>query len=164
MKTFALLFLGFLPFAIFAQPKDGMRAIGFTLLNPDEEMVSLSDYEGKVVLIDFWASWCKPCRKENPNIVEAYEKYRKSNFINGKGFVILSVSLDRDKEAWVKAIEKDNLKWDGHVWDKSKDVTRKYNVRSIPHSFLIDGNGKIVAQGDDLRGIGLHVEIEKLIK
>jgi thiol-disulfide isomerase/thioredoxin len=141
-----------------------MRAINFTLLDQKGNMVALSDYEGKVVLLDFWASWCGPCRQENPNIVEAYNKYKNSKFSNGKGFVILSVSLDKNEEAWNKAIVKDNLTWDGHVWDKKGEVTRKYGVRSIPHSFLIDGEGNIVAQGNTLRGIGLHVEIEKLIK
>jgi thiol-disulfide isomerase/thioredoxin len=149
---------------MFAQPKNGMRAIGFTLLNQEGEKVSLDDYEGKVILLDFWASWCGPCRKENPNIVEAYGKYKNSKFNNGKGFVVLSVSLDRAEQPWKDAIVKDDLQWDGHVWDKENEVTRKYNVRSIPHSFLIDGNGIIVAQGDALRGIGLHIEIEKMIK
>jgi len=164
MKNLIILLVGFLPLLMFAQPKNGMRAIGFTLLNQEGEKVSLDDYEGKVILLDFWASWCGPCRKENPNIVEAYGKYKNSKFNNGKGFVVLSVSLDRAEQPWKDAIVKDDLQWDGHVWDKENEVTRKYNVRSIPHSFLIDGNGIIVAQGDALRGIGLHIEIEKMIK
>lgn len=164
MKNLILLLVGFLPFLTFAQPKNGMRAMNFTLLDQDGKMVALSDYKGQVVLLDFWASWCGPCRQENPNIVEAYNKYKNSKFSNGKGFVVLSVSLDRSEDAWKKAIVKDNLKWDGHVWDKKGEVTRKYGVRSIPHSFLIDGDGKIITQGDALRGIGLHIQIEKLIK
>ncbi|HLV41520.1 MAG TPA: TlpA disulfide reductase family protein [Brumimicrobium sp.] len=164
MKNLILLIIGFLPFLAFAQPKNGMRAINFTLLDERGKMVALSDYKGKLVLLDFWASWCGPCRQENPNIVEAYNKYKNGKFTNGKGFVVLSVSLDRAEEPWKNAIVKDNLKWDGHVWDKSGEVTNKYGVRSIPHSFLIDGDGKIVAQGDALRGIGLHIQIEKLIK
>ena len=164
MNNLIILLVGFLPLLMFAQPKNGMRAIGFTLLNQEGEKVSLDDYEGKVILLDFWASWCGPCRKENPNIVEAYGKYKNSKFNNGKGFVVLSVSLDRAEQPWKDAIVKDDLQWDGHVWDKENEVTRKYNVRSIPHSFLIDGNGIIVAQGDALRGIGLHIEIEKMIK
>lgn len=141
-----------------------MRAIGFTLLNPEGEMVALADYKGKVVLLDFWASWCKPCRMENPNIVEAYDKYKEAKFKEAKGFVVLSVSLDRNEEAWKKAIIKDDLKWDGHVWDKGNKIARKYNVRSIPYSFLIDSEGKIVNQGNALRGIGLHIEIEKMLE
>ncbi|HLW30402.1 MAG TPA: TlpA disulfide reductase family protein [Brumimicrobium sp.] len=164
MKNLILFLVGFLPFLTFSQPKNGMRAMNFTLLDQDGKMVALSDYKGQVVLLDFWASWCGPCRQENPNIVEAYNKYKNSKFSNGKGFVVLSVSLDRSEDAWKKAIVKDNLKWDGHVWDKKGEVTRKYGVRSIPHSFLIDGDGKIITQGDALRGIGLHIQIEKLIK
>lgn len=164
MKNIVLLLVGFLPFLMFAQPQNGMRAIGFTLLNPEGEMVALADYKGKVILLDFWASWCGPCRKENPNIVEAYDKYKDSKFKNGKGFVVLSVSLDRSEQQWKDAIVKDNLKWKGHVWDKKGEVTRKYNVRSIPHSFLIDGDGIIVTQGDALRGVGLHIQIEKMLK
>src|SRR5690554_653480 len=131
MKNILLFLVVFLPLTLFAQPKNGMRAIGFTLLNPEGEMVALADYKGKVVLLDFWASWCKPCRMENPNIVEAYDKYRGAKFKEGKGFVVLSVSLDRNEEAWKKAIIKDDLKWDGHVWDKGNKIARKYNVRSI---------------------------------
>lgn len=164
MKNLIILLVGFLPFLSFAQPNNGMRAINFTLLDPDGNMVALSDYKGQLVLLDFWASWCGPCRKENPNIVEAYNKYKNQKFTNGKGFAVLSVSLDRAESAWIEAIEKDKLNWDGHVWDKKGEVTRKYGVRSIPHSFLIDGEGKIVAQGDALRGIGLHIQIEKFLK
>jgi peroxiredoxin len=164
MKNIVLLLVGFLPFLMLAQPKNGMRAINFTLLDQKGNEVALSDYNGQVVLLDFWASWCGPCRKENPNLVEAYHKYKNEKFINGKGFVILSVSLDKSEEPWKEAIENDALEWDGHVWDNKGEVTRKYGVRSIPHSFLIDGEGNIVAQGDVLRGIGLHIEIEKLLK
>src|SRR5690554_3247027 len=161
MKRIILFLIGFLPFIMLAQPDNGMRAIGFTLLNPEGEMVTLDEYKGQVVLLDFWAAWCKPCRMENPNIVEAYEKYKDAKFKNGKGFTVLSVSLDRSESDWISAIEKDNLSWKGHVWDKKGEVSRKYNVRSIPQSFLINGDGKIVAQGNEVRGIGLHIEIEK---
>lgn len=157
-----ILFL--LPFFALAQPKNGMRAMDFTLLDQKGKEVSLSDYRGKVVFLDFWASWCGPCRHENPNVVEAYHKYKKTEFKNANGFEVLSVSLDRDERAWKKAIKDDKLVWKGHVWDKEKEAQRKYGVRSIPSGFLIDGNGKIVAQGRDLRGIGLHIEIEKLLK
>lgn len=153
-----------LPFLTWAQPKDGMRAMDFTLINNKGKEVSLSDYKGKVVLIDFWASWCGPCRKENPNVVEAYKKYKDKAFKTGKGFEVLSVSLDRGEAPWLKAIKDDRLVWKGHVWDKDGAVSTKYGVRSIPYGFLIDGEGKIVAQGHKLRDIGLHIEIEKLLK
>src|SRR5690554_807736 len=161
MKNTILLLIVFLPYFMFAQPKNGMRAINFTLLDQKGNMVALSDFKGKVVLLDFWASWCGPCRKENPNIVEAYNKYRKSKFKNENGFVILSVSLDRNEEEWNKAIIKDRLSWNSHVWDKKGIVSKKYGIRTIPYSFLIDGDGNIVAQGNVIRGLGLHIEIEK---
>ena len=164
MKNTILLLIVFLPYFMFAQPKNGMRAINFTLLDQKGNMVALSDFKGKVVLLDFWASWCGPCRKENPNIVEAYNKYRKSKFKNENGFVILSVSVDRHEEEWNKAIIKDRLSWNSHVWDKKGIVSKKYGIRTIPYSFLIDGDGNIVAQGNVIRGLGLHIEIEKLLK
>lgn len=92
-------------------------------------------------------SWCRPCRQENSNIVEAYEKYKKANFKNAKGFVVLNVSLDKDEKAWKAAIKTDGLNWNSHAWDKQSEVSRKYGVTSIPYGFLINGEGKIVAQG-----------------
>lgn len=161
MKNLLFIVLGILPSLAFSQPQNGSQSIDFTLLNPQGKEVSLSDYRGKLVLLDFWASWCGPCRKENPNVVEAYEKYKKGKFKNANGFVVLSVSLDRSEQAWKNAIKADGLIWKSHVWDKNSKITRKYGVRSIPYPFLIDGEGKIIAQGNQLRGIGLHILIEK---
>lgn len=117
----------------------------------------LSDLKGKTVLIDFWASWCGPCRRENPNVVTAFDKYNKD------GFEVFSVSLDRAKEPWIAAIEKDGLKWKNHVselkhWDCS--AAKTYGVSSIPKTFLVDKDGKII--GSDLRGPALEAKLQAI--
>lgn len=143
---------------------NGDTAPEIELTNPEGKTIKLSKLRGKMVLIDFWASWCGPCRKENPNVVEAYKKYAKSKFNNGKGFEVFSVSLDRTEEPWVKAIETDKLTWKNHVWDKEGKASRAYGVSSIPTAFLIDGNGSILARGQELRGLGLHMKLDDQLK
>ena len=136
----------------------GSVAPDFTLPDVDGNPVSLSSYRGKYVLVDFWAAWCPDCRKENPNIVAAWEKY------HGKNFDVLGVSLDRNRDQWLAAIEKDGLKWtqvsDLKYW--SSDAAVLYCIRWIPMSFLIDPEGKIVAIG--LEGEELHKKLEELLK
>ncbi|NBC07198.1 MAG: redoxin domain-containing protein [Bacteroidetes bacterium] len=136
----------------------GSTAPDFTQKNPDGEEVSLSDFRGKVVLIDFWASWCGPCRRENPKVVKLYEEYKD------QGFEILGVSLDRKKDRWLKAIEADGLVWP-HVSDLKgwqNEVAQLYGVGSIPHTVLLDREGKIVAQ--KLRGPALEQKVAELMK
>lgn len=157
------LMLAFTP-AKMTPPPSGTQAPEIELTDREGKTVKLSSLKGKLVLIDFWASWCGPCRRENPNLVEAYEKYKDKKFTSGKGFEIFSVSLDKNEDAWKKAIEKDNMSWKNHVVDKTGATAQAYGVNTIPNGFLVDGKGNILAQGDALRGIGLHVEIEKLLK
>ncbi len=125
--------------------------------NPDGKLMKLSDLRGKVVLIDFWASWCRPCRMENPNVVKLYEKYRS------KGFDVYSVSLDRDKTSWVNAIKSDNLSWESHVSDLkywSSAGAKLYGVSSIPSTFLLDKEGRII--GKNLRGAALESKLREI--
>jgi len=136
----------------------GTEAPDFTLSTPKGGQLALSSFKGKVVLVDFWASWCGPCRKENPNVVRLYKKFHP------KGFEILSVSLDDDKDKWLKAIEKDGLTWN-HVsdlrgWDCA--AAKLYGVESIPFTVLLDKEGKIIAKS--LRGVDLEKKLEELFK
>ena len=138
----------------------GAVAPAFTQLTPEGTKVALADYRGKYVLVDFWASWCKPCREENPTVLKAYQMFRDRNFD------ILSVSLDDEKgrEKWLKAIADDHLPWtqvsDLHGF--RGEVVRLYGVRSIPQNFLLDPQGKILAT--NLHGAALEAALARFIK
>jgi thiol-disulfide isomerase/thioredoxin len=130
--------------------------------NWNDSLITLSSLKGKMVLIDFWASWCAPCRMENPNVVKAYSEFKDKSFKDAKGFTILGVSLDDRKEAWKNAVKKDNLYWNAHISDLrgwNSEAALKYQISSIPNNYLINGNGIIV--GKNLRGPDLEKALEK---
>jgi len=138
----------------------GAIAPDFTQMTPENQPVKLSDFKGKYVLIDFWASWCGPCRAENPNVVKVYNQYKDN------GFTVLGISLDNEKgrDAWLKAINKDQLTWtqvsDLKGW--YNEVAALYSVKAVPQNFLIDPNGKIIAK--NLRGEELAAKLKEIIK
>jgi len=135
----------------------GTEALDFTQNDTSGRAVTLSSFRGKYVLVDFWASWCGPCRMENPNVVNMYQKFK------GKNFTVLGVSLDKSKEPWVKAIKDDGLAWtqvsDLKYW--YNEAAAKYHIQSIPQNLLVDPNGKIV--GRNLRGPDLQARLCELL-
>ncbi|MGB0933902.1 MAG: thioredoxin-like domain-containing protein [Lishizhenia sp.] len=135
----------------------GKEAPALAFADTSGNIRALNDLRGKVVLIDFWASWCGPCRRENPNVVKLYDKYNKD------GFEIYSVSLDNNAEKWKYAIQKDNLKWENHVSDLKgwkSEAGRAYGVSSIPFTVLIDQEGKIIQT--NLRGAQLEEALKSI--
>jgi thiol-disulfide isomerase/thioredoxin len=137
----------------------GLPAPEINMNTPEEKPLALSSLRGKVVLVDFWASWCGPCRAENPNVVNAYNKYQS------KGFDVYSVSLDKDMDKWKNAIKADGLVWSNHVCDFKEwhsPVVKLYNFSGIPTNVLIDKDGKILAK--NLRGEALEKKLDEIFQ
>ena len=141
----------------------GKMAPDLAFSSPDGKVIPLSSLRGKMVLVDFWASWCLPCRMENPNVVKVYQQYKDANFTEGKGFTIYSVSLDTKQSRWTDAIQEDGLVWENHVSDLKgwySDAAKIYQISAIPTNFLLNGDGVIIAR--DLRAETLESMIKSL--
>ena len=150
-KAVSVLVILFVSIASFAQPSVGERANEISLPDQKGNNVNLSSLQGKVVLIDFWASWCGPCRRSEPELKKLYDKYQT------KGFEIYGISVDEDKFAWKNAIKQDKIDW-LHVNDDKGEVAGKWNVMYIPNTYLLDKTGKVVAVNPS------HEQLDELIQ
>jgi thiol-disulfide isomerase/thioredoxin len=145
----------------------GQRAPDIVLESPSGDTISLSSLRGKMVLIDFWAAWCPPCRRQNPHLREIYHRYKDKEFVNASGFTIFSLSYDRNREDWIAAIAKDSLEWESQVIDPKgirdgSGTAAQWLVQSIPHNTLIDGDGIVLSVG--WRGSYLEEKLDEYLK
>ena len=153
----------FMGLAAFTAPDQKREAPEIALENPAGDIMKLSDLRGNVVLVDFWASWCRPCRVKHPELVSVYNEFKDAKFRNAEGFQIYSVSLDKNLQAWKNAIKQDKLTWNYHVSDLKgwqSEAARTYGVRSIPTNVLLNEKGEIVAT--NLHGERLKAALKQL--
>ena len=167
-NSFLVIAVGILLFYIgryfYFQPDviQGERAPNFKAQIISGEEMELSDLRGKYILVDFWGSWCGPCRKENPQLVQFYNKYKKATFADADGFEVVSVAIERKAERWKKAIEKDGLNWKYHIMDTATDlrffnspIAAEFGVKEVPSKFLLNPKGQI---------IGVNLSFEEMNK
>lgn len=157
-----VILIGWLGYQWYKTPKysQGEVAPNFTSITPNGEEMSLSDFKGQYILLDFWGSWCGPCRVENPSIVQLYTKYKDVKFKNASGFTVFSVGMETNKKRWIAAIKEDNLYWKNHVSEVKRlksDVALQYKVREIPTKYLINPEGYIIGVNMDF------IEMDKFL-
>lgn len=158
-----LLVLGLVGKYFYMQPAydSGETAPMFSGQLPSGESFQLSDLKGKMVLLDFWGSWCGPCRHENPQLVQFYEKYHKAKYKDIDGFEVVSVGVESRDKSWMKAIKKDGLKWPYHILDLAKSlrffdspIASQYGVKEVPTKFLINSRGEIIGVNLSFKEMG----------
>jgi thiol-disulfide isomerase/thioredoxin len=161
-----LLIAGYAGYYFYKLPKynNGQKAPQFEASLINGEVFNLSDLEGKYVLIDFWGSWCGPCRRENPDLVELYNKYNNSTFADASGFEVISIGVENREASWKKAIKKDGLEWPYHIAQMDRfesPIVSQYGVKEIPTKYLLNEKGEIIGVNLDIAEIDRMLERRK---